>query len=376
MRWTTGLESLPMQVVALVATFIAASVSYRVVELPLRHNAMLQRFRPALRIALFVLLIVVGREVTQRVFWRSNSISLSIVSRNERDWHADTRMALPDAQHRVCAVDIEVTSFGGGKVTTYHPQRCRGVFSTAKLTVLGDSHALAYLPMFEELSAEDAVMVSVYSFPGCPYLNLLSPMTKAQPPDCLAFLQAASLRVLRTGAVGDALFLPSLRQWRFGDQWASFADRNLDTLTNGSQATNDIQRAVEEAESWLRPFSDKGIAIVFAAPPPMFRSPPFRCSDWFNAGNPICRGGLTQPRSYLESLRAPIVEAMEHVATELPGVQIWDPFPILCPTDKCTPFRDGRPLFFDGDHLSGYGNWVVYPSFRAAINKSMGSRTP
>ena len=29
--------------------------------------------------------------------------------------------------------------------------------------------------------------------------------------------------------------------------------------------------------------------------------------------------------------------------------------------------KDGRPLFFDGDHLSAYGNSVVYPAFKKAI---------
>jgi hypothetical protein len=46
---------------------------------------------------------------------------------------------------------------------------------------------------------------------------------------------------------------------------------------------------------------------------------------------------------------------------------VWDAFPVLCPDDICRTEKDGRPLFFDGDHLSAYGNLVIYPSFKATV---------
>ena len=365
MRWTVGLESLTERLVAALATFIVASTSYRLVELPLRHNAGIQAFRPAFRIAGFLMMVLIGRSAAQRLFWRSSSIQLSTVSRHKSDWYAENRMPYPDSLRRACAVDITVTSFHGGGVTSFHPQRCRRTSREGKLAVLGDSHATMYFPMLEELSAEEGVTVSVYTIPGCSYLPLMVPMAVATP-GCRAFMQAASQQVIGSGMGGDMLFLPSLRQWRFGDQWASFESRDFEKMTDGIEARENRERAVEEATSWLRPFSDRGMDILFEAPTPIFRSPAFRCSDWFNASNPVCRGGLTQPRSYLERLRAPILAAMGRVAAVVPRVQVWDPFRILCPEEHCTALRDGRPLFFDGDHLSAFGNAVVYPSFKAA----------
>lgn len=50
------------------------------------------------------------------------------------------------------------------------------------------------------------------------------------------------------------------------------------------------------------------------------------------------------------------------------GVTLFDPLPSLCPEGPtCEGFRNGRPLFFDGDHLSAYGNQVVYPAFIDAM---------
>ena len=115
------------------------------------------------------------------------------------------------------------------------------------------------------------------------------------------------------------------------------------------------------------PFAAKGMNILFAAPTPLFRHSPFRCSDRFNRANPACRGGLSEQRAYLELLRAPIVAAMHTIANELPAVHLWDPFTVLCPASVCTVTRDGRPIFFDGNHLSAYGDAVVYPSFAESV---------
>jgi hypothetical protein len=70
------------------------------------------------------------------------------------------------------------------------------------------------------------------------------------------------------------------------------------------------------------------------------------------------------PREFLERLRAPVLESYLRIEAAVPGVTVWDPFPTLCPPGPtCDAIRDGRPLFFDGDHLSGYANRVLAPDF-------------
>ena len=367
LRWTVGLDSLAEQLAAVIATFLAASASYRLVELPLRHNAVLQRFRPVMRIAFFLLVIVSSRWLVQRLFWHRDMFSLSTVSRHADDWYADVRMPSPDSTRRVCSVEQTQQDTVGGQIFEYHPTKCRAAADSRTLTAFGDSHARAYLPMLEELSAERGMRVRVYSFAGCPYVDLLMPMSERKPSGCLDFMRFASRETLAAARPGDILFLPSLRQWRLGDEWASFDDLNPDSLMHSPEATARIDSATAEGSQWLRPFVSKGMDVVFEAPTPIFRSPPFRCSDRFNSSNPVCRGGLTQQRTYLEGLRSPIVGAMREISTRLPSVRIWDPFPVLCPTETCSAARASRPLFFDGDHLSAYANGLVYPSFLSAI---------
>ena len=63
----------------------------------------------------------------------------------------------------------------------------------------------------------------------------------------------------------------------------------------------------------------------------------------------------------MEELRAPVLAAMRMIAAADPGTVSWDPSPILCPGTTCSAMTPAGPLFFDGDHLSGHANEVLYP---------------
>ena len=73
-------------------------------------------------------------------------------------------------------------------------------------------------------------------------------------------------------------------------------------------------------------------------------------------------------REELEALREPILLQMHQL--EGPAITVLDAFPILCPEPICrVKAPNGRPLFFDGDHLSRYGNEVIYPTFKALLGQ-------
>jgi len=76
---------------------------------------------------------------------------------------------------------------------------------------------------------------------------------------------------------------------------------------------------------------------------------------------------MAESREMLERYRQPVLDSYARIVAQLPSVHVWDPFPLLCEPTICPALRDGRPLFFDGDHLSAYGNHLLYPHFEAAI---------
>lgn len=51
------------------------------------------------------------------------------------------------------------------------------------------------------------------------------------------------------------------------------------------------------------------------------------------------------------------------------SIEVLDPIPYLCPNNRCMAQFEGRPIYYDGDHLSEYGNKLLTPMFKLAIDK-------
>jgi hypothetical protein len=74
----------------------------------------------------------------------------------------------------------------------------------------------------------------------------------------------------------------------------------------------------------------------------------------------------------MEESRGPIVRRIAAIARAQPNVLLWDPFPLLCPSEMCHAFQHGKPIVIDGHHLSAYANELLYPSFRGAMQTAFG----
>lgn len=60
----------------------------------------------------------------------------------------------------------------------------------------------------------------------------------------------------------------------------------------------------------------------------------------------------------------------QDAAREQCGVKILDPLPYLCQSGHCQGTRNGRPIYFDDDHLSEYGNKFLAPMFAEVFQES------
>ncbi|QHE76716.1 acyltransferase family protein [Hydrogenophaga sp. PBL-H3] len=67
--------------------------------------------------------------------------------------------------------------------------------------------------------------------------------------------------------------------------------------------------------------------------------------------------------------RQAFIWAAQDEARDRCGVSILDPLPYLCHEGRCHGAKDGRPLYFDDDHLSEWGNKFLVPMF-AEVFKS------
>ena len=368
MRWTVGLNTLHLFFIAVLASFTLALFSYNFIEQPLRHNPLIEQKPKWLRITSFLLLTIAGYYSVGFLINKKRLYSLSIVTRNRIDWYAQNRMPYPNVGERNCDVDIQHYNVGTGRETRFVPKECKIILPNKRMYVLGDSHAGALSPMFEQICAEQGITVSRYSFTGCSYLDFKEPMNSSRrPPGCLEFSKTIKDLTLATSKSGDIVLLPSLRMTRYADNWERFDEKDMRELMYNPEALKSREEAITDSKQWLEPFSEKRLQVVFVAPTPLFKAPPYRCSDWFNRNNPVCIGQNQQSRAELEQLRGPIVSTMNVLAQTFSNIQVWDPFPLLCPDDLCKVYKDGHPLFFDGDHISGYANLLLYPDFKRAI---------
>ena len=368
LRWTVGLNTVTLYILATLITFALSVCSFRWIEQPLRHNSWIELRPKWLRIAGFLVLPLIGLLIVNHIFENKQKYSLSCVMRNKVDWYAEAVMPYPNIGERRYNVEIKHNKIAGGTEVRYTPGEPHGSLPNKKLYVLGDSHAGVFSPMYEQLCAEQGITVSLFSFAGCSYINLKNPMTTTfNTAECIEFSQAVKEYTVSTSRPGDSVLLPSLRMDRYGDQWASFNIPDMHEHMYNAQAQKLRKAAFEDARKWLQPFYDKQLKVIFVAPTPVFKAPTFRCADRFNKNNPICIGQNRQPRAELETLRKPIVDTMHSLAQILPNIHVWDAFPLLCPDDICRSTKDGRPLFFDGDHVSAYANSLLYPDFRRII---------
>jgi peptidoglycan/LPS O-acetylase OafA/YrhL len=103
-------------------------------------------------------------------------------------------------------------------------------------------------------------------------------------------------------------------------------------------------------------------AVYAVAPiPEMGREVPQTMVRAAMAGKPLA--DITIPRTAYDA-RNDVAFAALNRAKKHCGVRVLYPTPYLCDKQFCHGAKDGKPLYFDDDHLSESGNKVLLPMFR------------
>ncbi|MES1994352.1 MAG: acyltransferase family protein [Pseudomonadota bacterium] len=345
LRWTIGLDSAAYLVLAAAMSFALAVFSYHRIEQGAWWRLRIAGWKTGRIAAYGIAGMILSALCLGAVLKSRPYISLS-VTRDQQTWYPQS---WPSA-------------------TAQQPAPAN-MLTGRKIFVWGDSHAGAYSTMLQILREQTGAQVFVYSRGGCAVAALDNPAAT----QCRAWVAETATEITSKASAGDVVFLASLRVPRLVDQWEVLG---TPSSVHGSAAPLDVKRlqSVQEAAALVDIFERVGMRVIIDAPKPIFKSPPFRCSDAFNANNPICAGGFVLERSFLESHRQPTMNALAHLKALHPSLVVWDPFPILCPGNACSAFDGSVPLFFDGDHLSAHGNRMLYPSFLDVVMSSLRDR--
>jgi peptidoglycan/LPS O-acetylase OafA/YrhL len=370
-RWTIGLQSVLQILSALLITTFLASLSYWAVEHRLRRSERVKRAPRLLVVGIALVSVVASATLATVINRHTGDLTLSTVARNSADWYPDastTSSAFPRCAVTIKSRVLQVTPPLEYPVTIEALTRsgCTSPVTGPKAIVLGDSHAVAYEPILFDYVLRTGASVIFSAEPSCGFVSFT---TTEVDPKCLAHRALLSSTILREVKAGDVLFLPSLRLPRFSDQDQAVATSVIRQEIFGPDGVVARKAGATFGADFVVKAEAKGARIVFEGVPPILRTPNFRCTDWYDKTNPVCRGGATLNRQLLEELRAPMMREIEKLTSNSTAGSIWDPFPILCPPaeTQCPAYNDNKPLYFDGDHLSGYANQVLRQSLEAAL---------
>ncbi|MBC3373449.1 acyltransferase [Pseudomonas sp. SWRI92] len=336
LRWTTGLEQFAIQLAYPVIVAALAAASYHWIETPLRTGR--SHFQRHAWVAIAACLAAVGLSWSGARWVSENPEALSLSQTSDAYIWFSRRLPQGPANEPIGDLSLQ------GR----------------QLFVFGDSHAAAYRTLLSLVSRRLGISVVEHERGGCAVASLIAP----DPQGACTQARNEALRDIEARAKpGDIVFLASLRMPELaGRDWV----RGDETVLNEALAElnpEQLDGACSSAEATLTRLMNAKVRVLIDAPMPLFKAPAYRCSDWFNRMNPICAPGFTVERDQIEQLRAPQMALLEHLTQEYPMLRVWDPLPLLCPGSTCSAYDDGKPLFRDGDHLSGYGNRLLTPSF-------------
>lgn len=336
-RWTVGIDLVRYKLLALIFTFTFSAFSYHFIESPVRTNKDLTNQYYLWPIAFGIACLCITFSCSYMLFKERLKLSLSVTSKST-----------------FFDIDNHIQAGGNAKFSIID-------LEDKNIFILGDSHAGAYETMLEETSTKLGIKIKNLSKGGCPVLNLLRPMS--ENTHCTESVENSLRAVEAQAKQRDIVFLASLRMYRFGDQWELFPEEQVVSQQNSSTENENRKRVENEANHIIQRLTNRGLFVIIDAPKPIFKSPPFRCSDWFNNMNPICSPGFVINRDILLNKRSHVMATLTELANHHDHLSIWDPFSELCKNENCSAFDQTKPMFFDGDHLSKRGNRLLTPSF-------------
>ena len=116
--------------------------------------------------------------------------------------------------------------------------------------------------------------------------------------------------------------------------------------------------------------SGKRVVLLFPLPDPGFNVPDRMARKLWQTGT--VPATVSIPLSVFQAYSADTLAIFDSAANQ-PGVTRLDLGPLFCdPATGCDAVRDGRPLYFDANHLSLAGSALVVPPLADAVRTALG----
>lgn len=360
-------------IAGLAATLVLGQLSYVLVESPARRQLSQLRDRPAvvaLALASLVVSIPSAAARFKEGFPGRLPEKVELAAKEANNWNPRRKLCLQSN-----GIESPSCAYGGERV---------------KAVVIGDSHANSIITAVAAALPDANDSVLEWSYNGCPPMRGASRIPESNPDRRCSEFNNWVLKELKYIPTTVPLIIVSRTSFYakgHNEQWEKTANipqvffTVKHTFANqvflSEFANNLVNSACEFAKTHpvylVRPIPEMGIDV----PPAMAH----RLAFGWNAEVSISLADYHARHAF--------VWAAQDAAQQQCGIKILNPLPYLCSDQgkarstpvqltnetssytRCYGSRDGRPLYYDDDHLSEYGNRFLVPMFTEVFSGRM-----
>ena len=335
----------------LAASLMLGEASYQLVEIPSRTGlARLSRRGRLVCLGVAMTTVTLAAVVARYQYVPSRIPPLWDVAANERSDFKPTR--------NTC-----LASAGANSPACIHGR------GPIRAIVLGDSHADALVSAVQGALRPGAGAVLELTYVGCPTLYGAHPVPSLDSADkhCAEFNDWALHKVATLDRALPVVVINRTSVYAYGPiDDSAFSNRPFVYFSN----VYDRPKPAFLAE-FAQHLVDTACTIAKLHPVYMVRPVPEMPFDPPSAmaRQLIFRRATSELSISLDDYRKrnAMVWAAQDAAAARCGVQVLDPLPWLCSSGRCWATDHLRPLYYDPDHLSEYGNERLVPMFRSAF---------
>ncbi|WP_019671755.1 acyltransferase family protein [Psychrobacter lutiphocae] len=262
--------------------------------------------------------------------------------------------------------DVVVATKEAGNINPYKCKQDRaqpcyiGNADNIQAIMIGDSHADATAAALADIFDLDSSGIVTMTESACPFLVGYDRFPGCEP------LNEVRLQFLQQNYPDVPVFMVSraLAYVYGGDHNLqdahAVASSQMPSVTEVEQKLTQFKEQIAQT---LEAVSETHPVYVVAPIPEMHTDIPRALSKSLFKGE---KKDLSISTVEYETKTAPVIDIYQQVAPKY-NAQILYPALYLCPEDRCLAEIDNRPLYFDDDHLSEFGNRLLMPMFQTAM---------
>jgi peptidoglycan/LPS O-acetylase OafA/YrhL len=228
--------------------------------------------------------------------------------------------------------------------------------------VLGDSHANASVNAVTAALPDKDLNVQEWSYASCPTITGLNLVKNDR--QCREFNEWAIQKLTTIDSSVPVIIINRSSSYPMGNEDNLTASKGKPIIyfskPYSSPEPEFLREYTEHYVSTICQISKRHKVYIVRPYPEML----------FNVPKQLARDLMIQKDAEIsitlaayKSRHAFVYSAQDLAAKEC-GVTILDPLPYLCDENKCKGSQDGRPYYYDGSHLSEFGNRRLIPMFQ------------